>query len=56
MAAQVSALRAAKQQLRKGIRQALASMTDQQRKEESDILVRKVRDSLRTCYIYLCIY
>lgn len=42
MAAQVSALRAAKQQLRKKIRQSLASMTDHQRKEESDVLVKKV--------------
>ena len=36
------AVRAAKQDLRKRLRQALTAMTDLQRKEESEILVKKV--------------
>lgn len=40
--AQLSAVRAAKQELRKALRPALASMTERQRREESEVLVRKV--------------
>ena len=39
----LTAVRAAKQELRKTLRQALTAMTDQQRKEESEKLVRKVQ-------------
>ena len=39
----LSAVRAAKQELRKKLRQLLTAMTDQQRMEESDILVKKVQ-------------
>lgn len=39
----LTAIRAAKQELRKKLRQALTAMTDQQRKEESEKLVRKVQ-------------
>ena len=39
----LSAVRAAKQELRKKLRQLLTAMTDHQRKEESDKLVRKVQ-------------
>lgn len=41
--AQVAAVQAAKAELRKKLRLALAAMTDQKRREESEILVRKVR-------------
>ena len=40
----LTAVRAAKQELRKTLRQALTAMTDQQRKEESEKLVRKVQN------------
>ena len=40
----LTAVRSAKQELRKTIRQALTAMTDQQRKEESEKLVRKVQN------------
>ena len=43
--AQLSAARAvktAKQELRKALRSVLAAMTEQQRREESEVLVRKV--------------
>ena len=36
------AVRTAKQELRKALRSVLAAMTDQQRREESEVLVRKV--------------
>ena len=39
----LTAVRAAKQELRKTLRQALTAMTDQQRKEESERLVKKVQ-------------
>lgn len=39
----LSVVRAAKQELRKKLREVLAAMTDHQRKEESDKLVRKVQ-------------
>ena len=38
----LSAVRAAKQELRKALRPALANMTERQRRGESEILVRKV--------------
>ena len=43
--AQLSAactVRTAKQELRKALRSVLAAMTEQQRREESEVLVRKV--------------
>lgn len=40
--AQLSAVRTAKQELRKALRSVLAGMIEQQRREESEILVRKV--------------
>lgn len=36
------AVRTAKQELRKALRSVLAAMTEQQRQEESEVLVRKV--------------
>lgn len=45
----LTAVRAAKQELRKTLRQALTAMTDQQRKEESEKLVRKVKNKPRLC-------
>ena len=40
--AEVAAVRAAKKELRRKLRLALSAMTDQQKREESEILVRKV--------------
>ena len=40
--AATNAISVAKQQLRKKLRESLAAMSDQQRKEESEKLVKKV--------------
>ena len=52
----LSAVRAAKQELRKTLRKALAAMTDQQRKEESEKLVKKVPDNLETLFMAVLLH
>ena len=54
----LTAVRVAKQELRKKLRQALTAMTDQQRREESEKLVRKVQiiinDPMHLCETKKC--